>query len=77
MEVRVQSAPRSVRSIGMSPLAASHQDHSVQMTFSVRDKTLQIEVERRSNEMQTTMKQFNEVAMVTEHVEEELEIDID
>ena len=69
VEVRVQSAPRSVRSAGLSALEVSHRDHSIQM---------QIDVEKRSNQMQTTQKNFHEIAIETEHVEEELlEVDID
>jgi hypothetical protein len=47
------------------------------MQISYRDNGIQIEVDRRNNEMQTTQKHFNEVAIETEAVEEELEIDID
>jgi hypothetical protein len=78
VEVRVQSAPRSVRSAGLSALEVSHRDHSIQMQISMREHGLQIDVEKRSNQMQTTQKNFHEIAIETEHVEEELlEVDID
>lgn len=39
---------------------------------------MQIEVEKRSNQMQTTQKNFHEIAIETDQVEEELlEVDID
>jgi len=40
VEVRVQSAPRSMRSAGISPLAVSNRDHSIQMQISVRDNAI-------------------------------------
>ena len=78
VEVRVQSAPRSLRSLGLSALEVSHRDHSIQMQISMREHGLQVDVERRSNQMQTTQKNFHEVAIETDQVEEEfLEVDID
>jgi hypothetical protein len=47
------------------------------MQISVRDNGIQIEVEKVNNAMQTTQKHFNEIAIETEQVEEELEVDID
>ena len=73
----MQSAPRSVRSIGMSALSVSHRDHSIQMKVSARDNSIQIEVEKVSNQMQTTQQHFTTVAIETDPVEEELEVDID
>ena len=44
----------------------------------MREHGLQVDVERRSNQMQTTQKNFHEVAIETDQVEEEfLEVDID
>jgi|LauGreDrversion4_2_1035121.scaffolds.fasta_scaffold1576223_1 hypothetical protein len=47
------------------------------MQISVRDNAIQIDVEKVNNAMQTTQKNFNEIAIETEYVEEELEVDID
>jgi hypothetical protein len=41
------------------------------MQVSLRDNSIQNEVEQVHNQMQTTQKQFNEVAIETEELEEE------
>jgi len=43
-----------MKSAGISPLAISHHDHSIQMQISVRDNAIQIDVEKVNKEMQTT-----------------------
>lgn len=77
VEVRVQSAPRSMRSAGVSPLTLSRRDHSIQMQISVRDNAIQIEVEKVNNQMQTIEKNYVDMAVETEPPEEPVVVQVD